>query len=402
MWARAVIERGLATREEVAECVKAARADPSKPLALVQVLMDRQLVTMSQLRRIKSDNEGERSAAANRGVPGYQLVRKLGAGAMAVVYLARQVSLDRMVAIKFIAKKHLSDPMFVERFYKEGRAAAKLNHPHIVGAYDVGQAGEQHYFIMEYVDGDTVFDRMQAKKRLPEHEALAIIRQVALALEHAHERGFVHRDIKPKNLMITATGVVKLADLGLARAMGDQEAAAAETGKAFGTPYYISPEQIRGLADIGPPADLYGLGATFYHMLTGKVPFEGKNPNEVMQRHLKDPLVPPDHLVPSISNGCAEIVEMMMTKSTRDRYQSAKELIEDIDLVMRGEAPHHARKPLDVGSLAAAADDAPTHQELRHAGPPGPLSHPISLAVAIGFVLSVLVNGLLLYLLLSK
>ena len=159
-------------------------------------------------------------------------------------------------------------------------------------AHDVqgqGQAGEQHYFIMEYVDGDTVLDRMQAKKRLPEKEALAIIRQVALALEHAHERGFVHRDIKPKNLMVTSTGVVKLADLGLARAMGDQEAAAAETGKAFGTPYYISPEQIRGLPDIGPPADIYGLGATLYHMLTGKVPFEGKNPNEVMQRHSRMP-----------------------------------------------------------------------------------------------------------------
>ena len=111
MWARAVIDRGLATREEVAECVKIARADPAKPLALVQVLMAKQLVTMSQLRRIKADTEGERAAAANRGVPGYQLVRKLGAGAMAVVYLARQVSLDRMVAIKFIAKKHLSDPV---------------------------------------------------------------------------------------------------------------------------------------------------------------------------------------------------------------------------------------------------------------------------------------------------
>ena len=402
MWARAVIDRGLATREEVAECLKTARADPAKPLALVQVLMAKQLVTMSQLRRIKADTEGERAAAANRGVPGYQLMRKLGAGAMAVVYLARQVSLDRMVAIKFIAKKHLSDPIFVERFYKEGRAAAKLNHPHIVGAYDVGQAGEQHYFIMEYVDGDTVFDRMQAKKRLPEKEALAIIRQVALALEHAHERGFVHRDIKPKNLMITSTGVVKLADLGLARAMGDQEAAAAETGKAFGTPYYISPEQIRGLAEIGPPADIYGLGATLYHMLTGKVPFEGKNPNEVMQRHLKDALVPPDHLVPTISNGCAEVVEMMMAKPARDRYQSAKELIEDIDLVMKGEAPHHARKPLDVGSLAAVADEAPATAELRHAGPPSAFANPVTLGIAIGLGASVLVNGLLLYLLLSK
>lgn len=400
MWAKAIIDRGLATKDEVLECLRAARADPNKPQALVQVLMARQLVTLSQLRRIKADSEGERATAASRGVPGYQVLRKLGAGAMAVVYLARQVSLDRLVAIKFIAKKHLSDPNFVERFYKEGRAAAQLNHPHIVGAYDVGQAGEQHYFIMEYIDGDTVHDRMHAKKRIPEQEALGIVRQVALALEHAHERGFVHRDIKPKNLMITSSGVVKLADLGLARAMGDQETAAAEAGKAFGTPYYISPEQIRGMAEIGPPADIYGLGATLYHMLTGRVPFEGKHPTEVMQRHLKDPLVPPDHLVPSVSNGCAEMVEMMMAKSPRDRYQSARQLIEDIDLVLRGEPPHHAHRPVDMGTLVTEPDAGGA--ELRRAGPPGLLGSPVNMGLVLAAAISVIINVVLALVLLSR
>ncbi len=400
LWAKAILERGFATREEVADCLREARRDLSKPRPLVQVMMARQVVTISQLRRIRADQDGERAAAASRGVPGYQLLKKLGAGAMAVVYLAKQVSLDRFVAIKFIAKKHLADPSFVERFYKEGRAAAKLNHPHIVGAYDVGQSGEQHYFVMEYVDGDTVFDRMTAKRRLPETEALQIIRQVALALDHAHERGFVHRDIKPKNLMINSSGVVKLADLGLARAMGDMEAAAAEIGKAFGTPYYISPEQIRGLPDIGPPADIYGLGATLYHMLTGKVPFEGRNPNEVMQKHLRDALVPPDHIVPTISNGCAEIVEMMMAKSSRDRYQTAKELLEDVDLVLKGDPPHYAKKPLDVGSLAEVASEVSAEPTR---GADGAQSYVPSLnaGMLIGLLVSLISNGVLLFLLLS-
>src|SRR5690606_1418516 len=152
------------------------------------------------------------------------------------------------------------NPQFIERFYAEGRAAAQLNHPHIVQAYDVGKAGEYHYFVMEYVDGRTVYDDIVKHKRFGEAEAIEPGRQVAKALGHAHERGIIHRDVKPKNIMITKEGVVKLADMGLARAMSDKEAAEAEAGKAFGTPFYISPEQIRGETDVGPEADIYSLG----------------------------------------------------------------------------------------------------------------------------------------------
>jgi serine/threonine-protein kinase len=196
---------------------------------------------------------------------------------------------------------------------------------------------------MEYVDGDTVHDRILAARRMPEREALQITKQVAKALRHAHEKGFIHRDIKPKNIMISKSGVAKLADLGLARAVSDREAAEAEAGKAFGTPYYISPEQAKGLPDVTPAADIYGLGATFYHMLTGRVPFEGKNPAEVMRKHLNESLTPPDHLVPELSHASALIVEMMMAKDPRDRYQNASQLLEDLDAALEGRDPVHAR-----------------------------------------------------------
>jgi serine/threonine protein kinase len=156
---------------------------------------------------------------------------------------------------------------------------------------------------MEYVDGRTVYDDIVKHKRFSEARRSTSSIQIAEALEHAHEKGLIHRDVKPKNIMITKEGVAKLADMGLARAITDKEAAEAEAGKAFGTPYYISPEQIRGEKDIGPPADIYSLGATLYHMVTGTVPFDGKNPSAVMHKHLKAELVAPGPRQPQALGG---------------------------------------------------------------------------------------------------
>lgn len=344
-----VVDRGLAAEEEVEACRAQQKQDPGS--ALADLLVSRQYLTRSQLERLRAEFEAERT---QQRIPGYRILKRLGSGAMATVYLARQLSLDRPVAIKVLPKKFSNDPKFIERFYKEGRAAARLNDQHIVQAYDVAQAGENHYFVMEFVDGETLHDRLVRQKRLPEAEAIAIVRQVALALKHAHAQGFIHRDIKPKNIMISKSGVVKLADLGLARAVTDKEAAEAEAGKAYGTPYYISPEQVRGAVDIGPPADIYGLGATFYHMVTGRLPFEGKSPSEVMHKHLKAALVPPDHVNPKLSGGVAQVIEMMLAKNPRDRYHGASELLEDLDAVSKGLPPIHAKPTLDFGALPAA------------------------------------------------
>ena len=289
-----VVERGLVTTEELDEALELAdqrrKLDPS--LSIAEVLLDSEMLTRRQLDRVRTEYETDRNS---QQIPGYKILRKLGAGAMATVFLAKQISLDRLVAIKILPKRFSDNESFIERFYREGRAAAKLNDQNIVQAYDVGQAGEHHFFVMEYVDGETLYDAITRDRHLDETTALNILKQVASALKHAHERGFVHRDIKPKNIMLAADGTVKLADLGLARALSDHAVAEAEAGRAYGTPFYISPEQIRGRVKIGPEADIYGLGAGL-PMVTGRVPFSGKSPSQVMNRHLKDEVVPPDHV----------------------------------------------------------------------------------------------------------
>ncbi|MBQ73070.1 MAG: serine/threonine protein kinase [Planctomycetaceae bacterium] len=353
MLGRVMIDRGLVSDSELQQAINRRDLDPGGSLA--DVLLNAGFVTNSQMDRVRSEIESERST---QRIPGYKIMRKLGSGAMATVFLARQISLDRLVAIKVLPRRYSDNADFIARFQKEGRAAAKLNDPNIVAAYDVGNSGDHHYFVMEYVDGDTVYDRITANKRFEESQAISVANQVASALRHAHDRGFIHRDIKPKNVMITKDGLVKLADLGLARALSDKEAAEAEAGRAFGTPFYISPEQIRGKVDIGPQADIYGLGATLYHMVTGSVPFKGKSPSEVMHRHLKEPLVAPDHLNPGLSSGLAQVIEMMMAKDPADRYRNAEELLEDLALVDAGQKPRHAGGAIDIASVVSMGDDA--------------------------------------------
>ena len=358
MLGKLVVQRGLATAEEMELCHAFQResAQLDEPRTLTDLLVERQFLTPRQLDRLRREFEAKKSTEQ---IPGYKIKRKLGSGAMATVFLARQLSLDRLVAIKVLPKKLSANKNFIDRFYKEGRAAAQQNHPNIVSAYDVGRAGDQYYFVMEYVDGQTVYDRIVKGKRIIEAEAIQVVTLVAKALQHAHEKGFIHRDVKPKNIMISRKGAVKLADLGLARAMSDKDAAEAEAGRAYGTPYYISPEQIRGEIKIGPAADIYGLGATFYHMVTGKVPFDGKNPSAVMHKHLKAELIPPDHINPKISAGCAQVIEMMMAKRPKDRYHSEADLLADLKLIAKGRPPHFAHRSLDLSDVAPALAGEP-------------------------------------------
>jgi len=326
VFGKMALEQGLCTDEELKCSLEQLKLrSQSNPITIGELMIELGFLTSAQ--------------TDVHQIPGYKILGKLGAGAMAVVYKARQLSLNRTVAIKILPQHFTRNPEYVERFYKEGQAAGKLNHPNIVQAVDVGESGGYHYFVMEYVGGKTIYDDLAAGKVYSESEALGIIIQVAKALEHAHSVGLIHRDVKPKNIILTKDGLVKLADMGLARETSDVELAETEKGKAYGTPYYIAPEQIRGQIDIDGRADIYGLGATLYHMITGRVPFMADDPKVVMKKHLRDELIPPDHINTTLTAGISEVVEVMMAKNKEGRYSNCKELLEDLEAVRQGQAP---------------------------------------------------------------
>lgn len=343
-------ELGLCTDDELKHAVAELKArSQTNPALLKDVMVEFGFLTATQAARLKANIRDSKAVATK--IPGYKILGKVGAGAMAVVYKGRQLSLNRMVAIKVLPKRFTENPEYVERFYKEGQAAGKLNHPNIVQAIDVGEAAGYHYFVMEYVEGKTIADDLTSGGVIPEAQAIDIIIQVAHALLHAHSHGLIHRDVKPKNIMINKDGVVKLADMGLARETTDIETAQSEAGKAYGTPYYISPEQIRGSIDIDCRADIYGLGATFYHMVTGQVPFMAEDSSDVMRKHLREKLVPPDHINTSLSGGVSEVIEIMMAKKREDRYDNVEELLLDLEALKNGQPPLRARKRFDVSML---------------------------------------------------
>jgi serine/threonine protein kinase len=322
-----------------------------------------------------------------RPIPGYQLLGRLGAGAMATVYKARQVSLDRLVAVKILPKKFRELPSFVKRFYAEGRAAAKLNHPNIVAALDVGRHGDIHYFVMEYVEGHTVYEHIVKEGPYSEADALSVGIHVANALNHAHQAGLIHRDVKPKNILITREGVAKLADMGLARAVSDREAAAAEAGKACGTPYYIAPEQIRGDVNIDFRADIYTFGVTLYHMVTGRLPFEGTGPSAIMRKHLRETPLPPDHLNPELTDGICEIIELCMAKDPAKRYAATAHLIEDLQAVANGQRPTQAHKLLALPELTGLDQEADAEESVEMQDHGSVITTPLFWIAVVGWFL---------------
>jgi len=350
IFGRIAVEQGLCTDEELRHSLEELETRRKvNPAMLRDLMVELGYITDTQAERLKTTIKESKDAAHQ--IPGYKILGKLGAGAMAVVYKARQLSLNRTVAIKVLPRRFSENPEYVERFYREGQAAAKLNHNNIVQAFDVGEAGGYHYFVMEYVEGKTLYDDLSAGKVFTEDEALDVIIQVAHALGHAHARGLIHRDVKPKNIMIDPAGVVKLADMGLARETTDIETAETEAGKAYGTPYYIAPEQIRGKIDIDSRADIYSLGATFYHIATGRVPFMADDPTDVMRKHLKEQLIPPDHINTSLSAGTSEVIEVMMAKRREERYNNIEELLTDLEAIRDGQSPLRARKKFDFSML---------------------------------------------------
>ncbi len=277
-------------------------------------------------------NEIHQGRAARLVLGQYLLLDRLGAGGMGEVFQARHRVLDRPVALKVIRPEFVNHPDAVERFRRECRAAGLLSHPNIVTVHDAHQAGDVHFLAMELLDGKDLGRLLKERALLPPGEACECARQAALGLQHAHEKGMVHRDVKPANLMLTAGGVVKLLDLGLARlregtAAGRPDSDLTRAGSIMGTPDYISPEQAAGeTAAADGRADVYSLGCTLFHLLTGRPPFTGKSAREIISAHLTQPPPRADEVRPGLHPGLGAVVRRMMEKDPGARYPSAGEV----------------------------------------------------------------------------
>jgi eukaryotic-like serine/threonine-protein kinase len=348
---KSILRRGLASAAELEACKtrrkQLAAKDKDSAKGLLEIMVEAKVLTRSQVTRLVQE-----SGEANKKfqIPGYQMLQKLGKGSMGIVYKAKQISVDRVVAIKILLDPLAQNREFIKRFEREAMIAAKLSHNNVVNAIDAGQIDGHYYFVMEYVEGPTIKDHLDKNQVFEEKEALRITLAIAEALKHAAQRGLIHRDIKPENVILTKQGDVKLADLGLARLTDDEKWGLSEAGMAIGTPYYISPEQVRGETNIDIRADIYSLGATLYHMVTGKVPYGGETPNEVMRKHvdLKVTIIPPDHLNSKLSGGIGMLVETMMAKSREHRYQTPDDLILDLKCLQRDESPMIAGQKLET------------------------------------------------------
>jgi eukaryotic-like serine/threonine-protein kinase len=262
----------------------------------------------------------------------YRIVRKLGAGGMADVHLAEDQELGRRVAIKILNDRHANDDQFVERFRREAKNAAALNHPNIVSIYDRGEAEHTYYIAMEYLDGRSLKELIVGHGPAPVKVAIEYARQILSALRFAHKHGIVHRDIKPHNVLVDREGRVKVTDFGIARAGTSQMT---ETGSIVGTAQYLSPEQARG-GEVDQRSDLYSLGVVLYELLTGKTPFEGDTPVEIAMKHLSKTPQPPSDLRPDIPHELDLVILRALAKDPEDRYQSADAMEADLERVSRG------------------------------------------------------------------
>jgi serine/threonine-protein kinase len=262
----------------------------------------------------------------------YRLLRRLGEGGMGSVYLGYHEGQDRQVAIKILPEQLAGSQAYVDRFYREARHAAQLNHPNIVRGLSVGldKASGRHYLVLEYVDGPSALALLQQYGKLSVGDGVHIALDVARALEHAHSRNVVHRDIKPDNILITRSGIAKLADLGLAKRM-DEASHLTATRQGFGTPHYMPYEQALNAKYADARSDIYALGGTLYHLVTGQVPFPGDNHLEVMDSKNRGQFTPAGSVNPDVPPALDRILARMLAREPRERYQTASELIVDLE-----------------------------------------------------------------------
>lgn len=380
-----LIERGVVTREQVDECIRVWK-EITEHGQTDTTLLD-VLVLKGYLPAHPEDLALEEQG---RTFGRYVIDTRLGSGGMGVVLLARRAEDGKPVALKILPERYCRQEELVRRFEREAKIALQLSHPNLVQAYEYGEIDGRWFYAMEYVRGRTVAEILKTEGALEEKRAVGIALSIAEALEEISRRGLVHRDIKPANIILTEEGGVKLADLGLARPVGGDAYRLTAAGKIMGTPHYMAPEQIMGGRDLDIRTDIYSLGATLYHMVTGERPFAARSSFEAMQRQLFDPDLSPRTVRPDLSEGVSRVITRMMARSPLDRYLSVQDLVIDFRRVLNGEPP--LAPPLKRGqSMVTKRVDA-----VVSARPARPGSRFLAVAVAIGIGLAIAASLLLL------
>ncbi len=340
LYGRIALERGLITRDQLDKAWKQWTRDhqKNKKLRLGEIMMQQGHVTRQQALDVLKETHLRLGDKPRIG--GYELERLLGRGAMGMVYRARQLSMDRPVALKLLSRELSENEDFVKRFTREARTTAKLNHVNIVTAIDVGESNGYHYFAMEYVDGTTVERLLKKEERLSEDRVIEIAIQVVQGLEHASKHGIIHRDIKPANIMLTKDDVAKIADMGLAVPTSKKTSDhMTGTGIAVGTPYYMAPEQVEGKSHVDFRADIYALGATLFEMLTGEKPFDAANVAAIMTKRLYEPPPVASSACRNVGREISAVVYKMMAREPDDRYQDLDSLTKDLGRIVEGKPP---------------------------------------------------------------
>ena len=360
LFVQVAVEKDRLDAHQIADCLVAQAK-------LLEVGLRKNLAELAVDKGFMADEEVQElllSVLERGGAPeigGYEVVHNLGTGAAATVYKAIQASTGRIFALKVLSSHLTNNAEVVELMRREAAAAMRLNHPNIIQGVDTGKAQDCYYFVMEYVEGDPLDELLRREGALGEERACEIAVQLARALEQAHNFGIVHRDLKPANVILTADGKPMLGDFGLALSV----TAGSVEGAVLGTPYYMSPEQIRGHKDIDGRSDLYSLGATFFHMITGRVPFDGPSAPVVFAQHLTDPAPSPSKYCQGVSDGTCAIVEQLMAKDPDDRYQAAAELVADLEATLRGESPTALDKMLESADEIVFGDPSWTDAVVR-------------------------------------
>ena len=296
----------------------------------------------------------QQASSGTRRIGHCVIERKLGEGGMGVVYLARHLTLNKKVAVKLLRGDLPKDLRARDRFLKEARAAARLEHPNIVAIYDAGRQDHLDYIVMQYVDGESLADLLKGTPCIPVPRALRLIRDALLGVEHAHEAGVIHRDIKPDNILIGDDGRARLADFGLARLL-EADPGLSQTGWFFGSPSFMSPEQALG-EDLDHRTDLYSLGATLYQMITGVPPFRANNPMGIVYKVVQEPIKPPREVNRAVPKALSRLVCDLMAKDRTRRVQTTSEALARVEALIAA-APARGGRQLAVAAavLASAA-----------------------------------------------